>query len=187
MPKEKINRREVIQSLGLISGHILFPSVLTGFLACTAEERRDYGTEFFTDDEFEAIIEIVDIIIPKTSTMSASEVHAQVFLDEVFAKCLTQPQQELIKDGITRLITELKKVEDKVQFLSEVDRKAYGGDEDYAFFRTIKQYTLVGFFTSQEGITKASNYVELPGEYKGEIPVGENTLNYAKTNMRFYL
>lgn len=183
-----MNRRQVIQSLGLISGHALFPSILSGFLtACAHKEMSGYTPEFFTPEEYDAVVEVVDIIIPATVTQSASQLNTQIFLDQVFARCLNSSQQQLVRDGLAQLIPGLDDADDKAAFLSEIDRKAYANDEDAAYFKLIKQYTLVGFFTSQEGTTKASNYVKIPDGYKGEIPADEKTLNYGKTTLNFYL
>jgi hypothetical protein len=183
-----MNRRQVIQSLGLISSHAVFPSVLSSFLAsCQAKEHSDYNPEFFTTDELNTIIETIDVIIPETKTKSASQVGSHKFLDQVFSKCLNADQQKVIKEGVARLSSELSLADDKQKYLMEVDKKAYSNDASSVYFKTIKQYALVGFFTSQEGTTKASNYVKVPEAYKGEIPQDENTLNYGKTNLHYYI
>ena len=74
---------------------------------------------------------------------------------------------------------------DKLQFITLLDKKAYDNDEAVAYFKTIKQYTMIGFFTSQEGTTKASNYVKIPTEYKSEIKTDASTLNYGKTFLHY--
>jgi len=183
-----MNRRQVIQSLGLISSHAVFPSVLSSFLAsCQAKEQNDYSPEFFRPDEMKTIIATIDVIIPETKTKSASQVGTHKFLDQVFSKCLNTDQQHLIKEGITQLAAGLASSDDKLKYITDLDKKAYSNDASSAYFKTIKQYTLVGFFTSQEGTTKASNYVKIPEAYKGEIPADENTLNYGKTNLHYYI
>ncbi len=183
-----MNRREVIHSLGLVSTHVLFPSILSGFLSrCSNSNQESYTSQFFGPEEYDAIQKTIDIILPKTTTKSASQVGVHQFLDEVFAKCLTANQQEIVHEGAKILQNGLSSSEDQITFLTEVDQKAYENDDQYAFFKTIKQYTLVGFFTSQEGETKASNYVKFPGDYKGDIKLNENTLNYGETGLRFYL
>lgn len=183
-----MKRRELIQSLGLLSAHAMFPTVLSNFLSsCANREIPEYSYEFFTAEEMETITGLIDVIIPATNTKSASQVNTHLFLDQVFAKCMTPEQQEVIKTGLAELRDSLASADDKIKYLTEVDAKAYAGDDDTAYFKTIKQYTLIGFFTSQEGTTKASNYVKVPDAYKGEVPVTDNTLNYGRTNLKFYI
>ncbi len=183
-----MKRREVLQSMGLASAHFLFPTVLTGFLTrCTQKEKEVYLPLFFTNEEYEGVARIIDVILPTTSTKAASEVETQAFLDEIFAKCFNEDQQKVMKEGLEKLIPEFESTDDKFTFLEEVDQKAFSGDEAYGFFMSLKQYTLVGFFTSQEGETKASNYVKIPGDYKGEIPLESTTLNYGETGLKYYL
>lgn len=183
-----MNRREVIQSLGLVTTHALFPSILSGFItSCSQSTHEGYMPMFFTQMEFDMVREMIDIIIPATQTKSASQVNAQHFLDEVFAKCMTSEQQALIREGLGSISKDFISSKDKTAILTEIDTRAYQNDEDAAWFKPIKQYALIGFFTSQEGTTKASNYVKIPGDYKGEIPLDDNTLNYGKTDLRFYI
>ena len=183
-----MKRRELIQSLGLVSTHALLPGVLSGFLMrCSSKEAAQYKYLFFSDQEYLFIKELIDIMLPTTTTKSASEVGVQDFLDEVFAKCLQKEQQELIHEGLQSLMKEAHSVNDTLGLIKEVDSRAYQNEETYAYFRFIKQYTLVGFFTSQEGETKASNYVKFPGDYEGEIELDQNTLNYGETGLRYYL
>lgn len=183
-----MNRRELIQSMGLISAHALFPAVLSGFLAsCTSTEKKAASYEFFTGNEIDTIISTIDIILPATKTKSASAVDTHLFLDQVFSKCMNTDQQKLIHDGLAQLSIEMKAAPDKLQYLTDLDKKAFDGDDNVAWFKTIKQYTLIGFFTSQEGTTKASNYIKVPDAYKGEVPATEETLNYGRTNLKFYI
>lgn len=181
-----MNRRELIQSLGLLSAHTLFPAVLSGFLAsCTSTEKKAPVYEFFTSDEIDTVIDTIDIIIPATRTQSASAVNTHIFLDQVFAKCMNTDQQKLVHEGLTQLTKDMSSTTDKLQYLTELDKKAFDDNEDAAWFKTLKRYTLIGFFTSQEGTTKASNYVKVPEAYKGEVPATEETLNYGRTNLKF--
>jgi hypothetical protein len=185
-----MNRRALLQSLGLAATHALFPSILANFVAgCQdpARAKANFSPSFFSREEFEVIREVIDVILPATRSKSASEVNTHHFLDEVFDKCMPAEQQALIKEGLSTLIPEFLSAGNKQELLTEIDRKAYAGEKDAAYFRAIKQYTLVGFFTSQEGMTVASNFVKFPGDYQGEIPSDENTLNYGKTNLRYYL
>jgi hypothetical protein len=156
-----MNRRQLLHSLGLLSAHAMFPVVLS--------------------------IQVIDIIIPATQTLSASQVDTHLFLDRVFANCMTDDQQKIMREGLAHLSSGFASAPDKLKYLTDVDQRAYANNEAAAYFKAIKQYTLVGFFTSQEGTTKASNYVKVPEAYRGEVPANESTLNYGKTNLQFYL
>lgn len=185
-----MQRRSVLQSIGALSTHVLFPGILASFvLSCQQEPtlRRDYTPLFFEDDLFSALQQMIDLIIPQTQSPSASQAGVHYFLDEVFAKCLTETEQNEMSTGLQTLITKLQNTPTPEALLTEVDQQAFAGVSDYNFFRRLKQFTLVGFFTSQAGMTQASNYVKIPGDYRGEIEANEETLNYGKTDMRYYL
>lgn len=130
---------------------------------------------------------MIDLIIPVTNTQSGSQVGTDLFLDEVFAKCMTSDQQTLIREGMAKFMPAFQSTDDVVSILRDLDQRTFQGQKDAAWFRPIKQYTLIGFFTSQEGTTKASNYVAIPGDYQGDIPSDSTTLNYGKTKLKFYL
>ncbi len=60
----------------------------------------------------------------------------------------------LIKlDGEQKAYTETKKPEDPSHY-----------------FRMMKELTLLGFFTSEIGSTKALRYIETPGSFDGDVP-----------------
>jgi len=181
-----MNRRELIQSMALLSGSALFPSVLSTFLTgCANKDMSDYVPKFFSKEEYQSITEIIDIIIPATKTKSASQVNTQVFLDQVFDQCCTKEEQTKLKSGIKNITAGFDNAKNKQQYIADVDKKAFNKDESLAYFKTLKQYTMIGFFTSQEGETKASNYVKVPDGYKGEIALDGNTLNYGKTSLHY--
>lgn len=181
-----MNRRQVIQSMALLTGHAMFPSVLTSFLTgCANKDMSGYSPAFFSKEEYKTITEIIDVIIPATATKSASQVNTQVFLDQVFSQCLTKEEQTPLKEGLQKLIQDFSNAKDKQQYIADVDKKAYEKDAGSAYFKTLKQYTMIGFFTSQEGETKASNYVKIPEGYKSETSLDDKTLSYGKTWLHY--
>lgn len=181
-----MNRREVIKSLGYISLHAAFPSTLASFLSsCKAEERPEKSYHFFTNEQVALIKEVIDIIVPETRTKSASEAGVHYFLDEVFDKCLTIEQRKLITEGMDKLATKWKNA-DKIASLSQLDKQAFSNFESAAWFKTLKRYTLIGFFTSQEGTTKAGDYEKIPDRYLGEIKISPSTKAHSKTFLKYY-
>ena len=179
-----MDRRKVIQSMGLIATHAMFPSLLSTFTGCGKADRKNAKLQFFNKKEWETLLPILDEMIPETDTPSASEVGTQFFLDEVFAHCLNHDQQQLIHEGFQMFFTQKRPL---IEMVKEGDRKAFDNDEAWAWLRVIKQYALIGFFTSEAGTTQASNYVKFPGDYRGETALDDTTLNYGKTSLRYYL
>ena len=43
-------------------------------------------------------------------------------------------------------------------------------DSAASFFRTLKELTILGYYTSQAGATKELRYVQVPGRYEGCVP-----------------
>ena len=113
-----MNRKQLLQSLALVSGHAMFPSVLSSFItSCTNRDMSAYAPTFFTAEQYKAITKIIDIIIPATKTKSASQTNTQVFLDQVFSTCLTSQEQDSLKTGIKKLIAGFEGAKDKFQFV----------------------------------------------------------------------
>ena len=172
--------------MGAVMGHALFSSVLTRFLS-SCSGSNSFPFDFFSEEEIKGLNEIVDLILPATGTKSASQVGTVPFLDQVVAHCMQADQQYVIREGLASMMPQLAIAKDKQAFLRDLDKRAYQGDESLAYFKIIKQYTLIGFFTSQEGSTKASQYIKSPGPYKGNVPLTPGMLNYAKTDLYYHL
>jgi len=182
-----MERRDVIRSLGLISMHALYPSVLSGFLAsCASGEEKERKLSFFDTNDGAMIAEVIDLILPKTATQSASEAGVLNFLDEVFALCLLNKQMLVIKEGLAKFKTEWLQASDKLALVKLTDAKAYSGIEEFAWFKTLKQYTLIGFFTGKEGTLKAGDYQKDPGRFIGVTKAEANTLAHSKTFLKYY-
>lgn len=172
--------------MGLIGGSSLLPSVLSAFLTgCAGKDMREYTPVFFSKEEYMLVQSLVDIILPATVTRSASEVNVPVFLDKVFQQCIAPDEQKAIHEGLSDLAKAWEQTTDNTIVVKELDEKAFGKKEANGWFRTFKKYSLIGYFTSQEGVTKASNYVKFPEAYKGDIPATEDTLNYGKTTLHY--
>ena len=52
-------------------------------------------------------------------------------------------------------------------------------ENDKHYYSMIKDLTLLGYFTSEPGATKALRYVQTPGYYKGDVPYKEGDKSWA--------
>jgi hypothetical protein len=181
-----MNRRDTIKSLGFISLNALYPSVLATFLAgCKSGSLDKTPFVFFNQDEQSFIVEVIDIILPATRTKSAAEVGVHYFLDGIFAACLSKDQQDFIRKGLSELSSNWSNDTDKTKTIKALDEQAYNSVQKAAWFKILKQYTLIGFFTSEEGTTKAGDYQKIPERFIGEIKITPDTLAHSITNLRF--
>ena len=102
-------------------------------------------------------------------------------LDEASNKKFSKKFMEATPAQRTELLTELDKEAkeygkkksadadaDKIKHKDEKDYKA--PDVPNHYFTMMKQLTLLGYFTSEVGATKALRYVAVPGKYDGNYP-----------------
>ncbi|MBE2231762.1 MAG: gluconate 2-dehydrogenase subunit 3 family protein [Chitinophagaceae bacterium] len=183
-----MDRRELLKNMGFIGGPLLFPSVLSHFLAsCRNGDIQGYTPLFFTEPEYRLVTEITDIIIPETGTPSATQVFTPVLLDQVYRLCITEEEQTALRKGLKETASGWDRLAsaEKVKRITELDKNAFANREQERWFRDFKKFTLIGFFTSEQGSVKAALYTKVPDEWKADIPAGPETLNNANTSLHF--
>jgi hypothetical protein len=137
------------------------------------------------------------ILPTTASSPGAKAAKVGAFMTVMVRDCYTEKQQKTFMEGMSKLNDASAKKFDKVymeitpdqrtELLNELDKeqKAYTAkqkekDKDFAanlrddpadtdphYFRMMKELTLLGYFTSEIGATKALRYVESPGKYDG--------------------
>lgn len=187
-----MNRRLLLKEMGFIALYSSFPSVLGEFLSSCNTKEKKLRAGFFSDDEFQLTEQLTDVMFPKTTTPGALETQVPYFIDLVVKNCMSSNDQQLIKKGLQQLndstagkFLSLSK-EEKLSAIKKIDDAAYKDDADKAWFRIIKKLALIGHFTSQEGMTKALNYVKVPGDYEACIPYKKGEKALAKTFLLYW-
>ena len=75
---------------------------------------------------------------------------------------------------------------ERLATIKKIDEATFKDDAGNTWFRIIKKLSLIGYFTSQEGMTKALNYVKVPGDYKACIPYKKGEKALAKTFLMYW-
>ena len=103
-----MKRRDALKNLGLAAGFaITAPSIFSLLQSCTSAPT--WMPTYFTNDEKEIVVNLVDIILPKTEgTPSATEVNVPQFIDKYITEVLNLEDQEAIRVSFTDIITTLK-------------------------------------------------------------------------------
>ena len=105
---------------------------------------------------------------------------------------MNEKDQQSIKDGLKLLNSDAKgkftllSAEEKLKWIKETDDAAFKNAADKTWFRIFKKLATIGYFTSQEGMSKALNYVKVPADYKACIPYKKGDKALAKTFLMYW-
>jgi hypothetical protein len=175
-----MNRKEAIHFISILLGGTLVGAnaFLTG---C-----RSTGASNFNEEDIAYLDEIADTILPPTKTPGAKAAHTGQFIARMIDDCYDEKETAIFRKGMDSLneiaskkysqdFTKLKASE-RHELLVVVDneQKQYMKDkketEPVHYFRMMKELTLLGYFTSKEGVTQAKRYLPVPGKYIGCVP-----------------
>jgi hypothetical protein len=162
---------------GVISAPAL--SILSG-----CQTRTTPATEgrIFNADQERIIAEVAELIIPATDTPGAKDAQVPEFISVMIQDCYPEQDQQRFREGVDQLEQNSQQAynrsfvdldqEQQVQLLTQAETDArtqweQNREAGTPFFRLIKELTLIGYFTSEPGATKALAYVQNPGSYNG--------------------
>jgi gluconate 2-dehydrogenase gamma chain len=193
-----MNRREVIQRASLALGYAITGPALDGVLnGCKAEPKLTFSPQFFTKDQAALVSLLSEIIIPRTETPGAIDAGVPTFIDSLLKDAYTKEDQDNFIKNLTAFndgskndhgnsFIECDKSEQLEYFRKlhdETVKTATGGGSSgfwnaanknsKPFILELKELTLLGFFTSQPGATEVLQYKQVPGPFKGCVPLKE--------------
>jgi len=177
-----MDRRQALSRVGLLLGGTVIGA--SYFLeGCKPEGKKLTSVNDFSAEDIAYLDEVADTILPTTSTPGAKAAKVGAFMTVMVRDCYTEKQQKVFMEGMSKLNDASKTKFDKVymeitpdqrtELLTDLDKeqKAFTakqkGEENPHYFRMMKELTLLGYFTSEIGATKALRYVESPGKYDG--------------------
>jgi len=182
-----MDRREAITKVGWLLGGTIIGANLFLEIGCTpgADKAASAGS-FFNSDTIALLDEMGETILPATSTPGAKAAKIGEFMNVMVRDCYTKRDQGIFREGIERLDDQCKKehgktfmecsAAERTAFFTKMDerQKAYmknkTSEQPSHYFRMLKELTLLGFFTSEVGATKALRYIAIPGRYDGDVP-----------------
>ena len=166
-----MNRREAISSVALLLGGTILGA--EAFLS-GCKTKTEAGVSF-TPTDISFLNEVAETILPATSTPGAKAAKVGEFMTVIVHDCYEEKDQKIFMDGLKKLDEESTPAQ-RHDLLVALDKeqqdyqKTKKKEDPTHYFRMIKELTLWGYFTSEEGATKALRYVAVPGRYEGCIP-----------------
>lgn len=182
-----MNRRDALSRVALILGGTVLGA--NAFLeGCKPADKKvgDDTSLSLSASDTAYLDEIAETIIPETDTPGAKAAQVGAFMIVMVNDCYDARDQKVFKEGLDLLNKASDKkfsktfinlsAEQRKELLIEIDKEAKDymaskkNDEPRHYFRMTKELTLLGYFTSEPGATKALNYVAVPGKYEGCVP-----------------
>ena len=186
MAGQGLERREVLRILAMAAGASTYPGFSRWSFACghggsgvIQVKRPSYAPRFFSADEYATVERQAHVIIPSDGSPGAREAGVSEFID--FMVSSDPGIQYRFRYGLTWLdahagklhgapFRELDEVKQTglLEPLAYNDRHRDGEDEGRAFFKLIREYTIMGFYTSKIGLEQLDYpglriYAESPG------------------------
>ena len=190
-PEEQglIDRREAVKRVSFMLGGMALVGSGSGLLTACTNANRDAvvkagsaGT--FAADDIAFLDEVSDTILPTTAkSPGAKAANTGAFMALMVTDTYSPEDQKVFRDGMTALNEASKKANGGATFmaatpaqrttlLTALDKEQFDfqktkkKEEPQHYFRMMKELSMLGFFTSEIGYTKAMRYVESPGPFK---------------------
>lgn len=93
-----MNRRLALKNLGLSLGYVVAtPTLISIVQSCKNDKGVAFTPEFFSVEEGGVVVILMDIILPKTDSPSASEAGVHMFVDQYIDVSNTEEEKALFK------------------------------------------------------------------------------------------
>jgi Gluconate 2-dehydrogenase subunit 3 len=188
-----MNRREAISKLALIVGGTFTGPTLFAMQRASSDNKISAlgGTFTLTETQRKIVAEVAEHIIPKTTTPGAKDVGVPAFIEMMLNDCYYPIDQNSFLEGVMDLekknfltqskdaqIATLKQVESDTKELMKaynvqqvkvgdnVDKENMNAKVGVPFWRLIKELTLTGYYTSEQGIKASFIYEPIPSKFE---------------------
>ncbi len=184
-----ISRREALHHLTLLVGGAISAPVVGAILSgCRAKPAPAAWTpQALTTDQVDLLGTLVDLIIPATDTPGARDAGVPVFIDKLLHDWVGSEDRVRFLMGLGAVDEGVQKTHgvafraaapaQQNAILTRLDQEAIQAREKGAdplpFFATLKEWTLVGYYTSEIGATRELQWLAAPGRYDANLPLEE--------------
>lgn len=118
-----MERRVALKNMGLAFGYTVAAPTLLGIVqSCNSKKVLDWTPDFFTKEEGTVLHTLLDILLPKTDTPSATEVNVHVFIDKFANEVLPKEHQDFLKMGMGKFVGKVLASAQK-ETMSELDEE----------------------------------------------------------------
>ena len=178
---DDITRREAVARTALFLGGTVAASSIAGVRgdawARTIAPEWRAGT--LTAGQSELVATIAEHIIPATDTPGARAAGVHRFIDVILSDYYKDGERKRFLDGLAALEARAERElgapflkatpKQRLGLLTAMDAESYPQSDRGWFFRRVKELTLLGYYTSEQGAMSELK-VNPMGVYRGDIP-----------------
>lgn len=157
------------------------------------------GTGVFSAADVALLDEVAETILPETSTPGAKAAKVGAFMALMVSEAYDERARQVFQQGLRQLDDACRQAHgvpfmeasaaERLSLVEALDREQHavmedrapkrrvrapgavsGSDEPAHYFRLMKELTLLGYFTSEIGCTRAMRYIESPGRFDPSVP-----------------
>jgi hypothetical protein len=171
-----MNRRKALEYTASILGVTIVGA--DAFLSGCA--RPEKPANLIMEKQIRLLDEIGETILPASErSPGARAAGIGRFMNRMITECYSKEEYRILVSGIDEVEQASKdahrrgflklNIQERHELLAEFDRQArlQGDRQPLHFFSLMKQLTLLGYFTSEIGVTQAMRYNPVPGGYNG--------------------
>lgn len=185
-----MNRRQALQHVAWLLGGALSTPVISAVLDHKHGHRSRNGSgprvmQTLTPEQDQLVTAIAEMIIPETDTPGAKAVRVNEFIDLLLTEWYPAEERERFLSGLTDFDSKFRRAygkgflegapEQQTAMLAQVDAEAVAARRAQAaplpFFATMKELTLVGYYTSDVGMNDELQFQPATDRYEGCIPL----------------
>jgi gluconate 2-dehydrogenase gamma chain len=186
---ELMQRREILRRAAwMLGGAISAPAALAILQGCSAQEPSSAGAatianRYLTAAELALVAEIAEIMIPKTETSGAKDAGVPAFIDAALDGVYPPADRERFRAGREEFEAAIKasgkpflerEPAERADIVKRTLENALSTDHDpKPFILMTRELALLGYFTSRVGIADNMEYVSVPKEFHGCVPVSQ--------------
>lgn len=184
-----MNRREALKQLALLTGGALSISTMAGVMGGCKASTGNFSPQTLTADQNILVTQLSERIIPATDTPGAAAAKVNQFIDHMLTNWNTEEEKKHFLEGLDH-VDELSKKKDNKRFVNldkpsqieimKILEQEAADDPDPKtgtgldpFFDMLKEFTVVGYYTSEIGATEELKSDLIPGYYDGCMPYSE--------------
>lgn len=170
-----MDRRKALMQMGKSMGYIIAaPTFISIVQSCKGDPKEVWTPEFLSQDQGSVLKELVDAILPKTDTKSASEVNVHIFLDSFAKEVMEKKQQDQLIATLDQLAVKALKASGKekagdlvTEDLAPVMLAALQGEgkKELPYASKIRDLTIWGYKCTEYVGEEVLAYLPVPGEY----------------------